>query len=173
MPSLIGTIGPNVAPPSADCIDTTYWRAATSETFGPSMRITGGCTPEVAPCVASRICGAGHLRVPRGMRHSAIASPLACCAYQATSAVPAASTSTVGVSPVPGRRVSFADAIAGQDGEDRQRDQQGPAHRVQTAGDLRSLPRTARTTSSTSIVPMMAPRIPPRSNLSLSPMPIT
>ena len=27
------------------------------------MRITGGCTPEVAPWVASRICGAGHARV--------------------------------------------------------------------------------------------------------------
>ena len=52
------------------------------------MRITGGCTPEVAPWVASRICGAGQARVPRGIRQSAIASPLDCCRYHATSAVP-------------------------------------------------------------------------------------
>ena len=56
----------------------------------------------------------GTLRVPRGIRHSAIASPLGCCRYHATSAVPAASTSTAGVSPVPGRRVSFAEAVAGR-----------------------------------------------------------
>ena len=73
---LIGTIGPNVPPPSADCVDTTYWRAATSATFGPLIRSTGGCTPDVAPCVASRICGAAHRVVPRGIRHSATASPL-------------------------------------------------------------------------------------------------
>ena len=33
--------------------------------------------------------------------------------YHATSAVPVASTATSGVSPVPGRRVSFAEAVAG------------------------------------------------------------
>ena len=78
------------------------------------MRITGGWTPDVAPCVASRICGAARAARPAQMRHSPMASPLGCRRYHATSAVPAALTSTVGVSPVPGSRVSFADAAAGR-----------------------------------------------------------
>src|SRR4051794_34774031 len=104
---------PKLAPPSPECIATMCSRAATRSTFEPLMRNSGGCTPEVAPGVASRICTAGHRLEPFGMRHSATASPVGVLWYQATTPVPAPSISTVGVSPVPGSARGRAVAVAG------------------------------------------------------------